>query len=113
MPIEIRRNHEMLHVSGSIETILTIPPRAHAADARFALALSDGTLIEGAVDQADRCRFTVAVAGAGITRVAATGDPVLKHDGPVEWIAISPAEQTARADGGATTLPLFPDLQAA
>lgn len=114
MPIEIRRNRELLHVSGSIETILTIPPRLHAgAETRFALALSDGTLLEGTIDDADHCRFAVAIEGAGITRIAASGNPAIEHDWPVEWIAISPADQAARAESQAVDLPLFPDLRAA
>lgn len=113
MSIEIRRDRELLHVSGSIETILTIPPRARADDrTRFTLALSDGTLVEGVVDDTDICRFAVAIEGAGITRIAGSGEPALRHEWAVEWIAISAADQAARAESGATELPLFPDLQA-
>jgi hypothetical protein len=113
MSIEVRRNRELLHVSGSVETILTIPSRTCSNDAaRFTLALSDGTLVEGRLDDTDTCHFAVAVEGAGITRIMGASGAVLRHEWALEWIAISGADQSAKADSRAAELPLFPDLEA-
>jgi hypothetical protein len=111
MSIEVRRDRELLHVSGSVQTILIIPVRAGSNDnARFTLALSDGTLVEGHLDESDTCHFSVAVEGAGITRITGSRQPVLKHEWAIEWITISDADQVARAESQAAELPLFPDL---
>jgi len=112
MSIEVRRDRELLHVSGSVQTILTIPFRANSGDnARFTLALSDGTLVEGHLDESDTCHFRVAVEGAGITRIVGSHQPVLSHEWAIEWITISDADQSARAESRAAELPLFPDLE--
>jgi hypothetical protein len=113
MSIEVRRDRELLHVSGSVETILTIPSRTNSNDdARFTLAMSDGTLLEGRLDDTDTCHFAVAVEGAGITRIMGSSGAVLRHEWALEWIAISGADQSAKADSKAAELPLFPDLEA-
>lgn len=110
MSIQIHRERELLHVSGSIETILTIPHSAvSGAETRFTLALSDGTLVEGVLDGED-CRFEVSVAGAGLTHIGGSRGPALRHDWAIEWITISAAHQIGMAEKPADELPLFPDL---
>jgi hypothetical protein len=81
-------------------------------DARFTLAMSDGTLVEGRLDDTDTCHFAVALEGAGITRIIGSSGAVLRHEWALEWIAISGADQSAKAEGKVAELPLFPDLEA-
>lgn len=64
------------------------------------------------MDDTDTCHFAVAVEGAGITRIMGSTGSVLPHEWALEWIAISGADQSAKAESKASELPLFPDLEA-
>lgn len=96
-----------LLVTGDIAGELPVP--ADQAEGRFfALACSDGSLIEGAYSRAGHCLFRIAREGAGIARL---GDHrVLELEWLVEWITIAPIGAGLSASNPSSPLPLFPEL---
>lgn len=97
-----------LQVKGDIEGELLLPPEDE--DRLFALACSDGTMVEGAYGAAGDCLFRVAREGAGMARVAGDDRQVLELDWLVEWVTIAPIGTGLVASRRGGVLPLFPDL---
>ncbi|SFK62746.1 hypothetical protein SAMN03159338_0223 [Sphingomonas sp. NFR04] len=78
-----------LKLSGDVEDEICLSARA--LDEGFAIAISDGTLVQGRFDNwVDECRFSVAVDGAGIATIsrAERGD-VLDLAWKIEWISVA------------------------
>ena len=66
----------------------------------LAIAISDGTLVQGRFDNwVDECRFSIAVEGAGITTIsrAERGD-VLDLAWKIEWISVAIARDMRCAE---------------
>ena len=93
-----------LHVSGDLETVLTVP---FDDDDRFLLGLSDGTLLLGTYDDELRCSWEVAREGIGSVRVEARGVYV---NTSVEWVTASLYDANVVEPHQPQPLPLFPDL---
>ncbi|MXO48113.1 hypothetical protein GRI69_07575 [Erythrobacter vulgaris] len=93
-----------LHVSGDLETVLTVP---FDDDDRFLLGVSDGTLLLGTYDDELQCTWEVAREGAGSVRVEARGVYV---DTSVEWVTTSLYDANVVEPHQPQPLPLFPDL---
>jgi hypothetical protein len=73
--------------------------------------LSDGTLVEAAYGEGNRCRFAVGEEGAGIARVQHLGDSdILRRDWWVEWVTVAAAANAARATAPRESLPVIPGL---
>ncbi|PVX28821.1 hypothetical protein [Sphingomonas pokkalii] len=78
-----------LKLSGDVEDEICLSARA--LDEGFAIAISDGTLVQGRFDNwVDECRFSVTVEGAGIATIsrAERGD-VLDLAWKIEWISVA------------------------
>ncbi|WP_218018165.1 hypothetical protein, partial [Sphingomonas azotifigens] len=87
-----------LKLSSDVEDEICLSARA--LDEGFAIATSDGTLVQGRVDNwVDECRFSVAVEGAGIATIsrAERGD-VLDLAWKVEWISVAIARDMRCAE---------------
>jgi len=91
-----------LKLSGDVEDEICLSARA--IDEGFAIAISDGTLVQGRFDNwVDECRFSIAVEGAGITTIsrAERGD-VLDLAWKIEWISVAIGRDMRCAKGGGT-----------
>ena len=78
-----------LKLSGDVEDEICLSARA--LDEGFAIAISDGTLVQGRFDNwVDECRFSVALEGSGIATIsrAERGD-VLDLAWKIEWISVA------------------------
>lgn len=103
MSIQIITDHQSLHVTGDIQTVLTVPSGAP----HYWVSLSDGTLLEGHQSGSEHS-FRVATEGAGLTRIDGAK---IEHDWRVEWAAVSPFEAAALAEHTPGPLPLFEGLR--
>ncbi|GGO91694.1 hypothetical protein [Stakelama pacifica] len=95
---------QRIAVAGDITKTLRIP--YDEIEERFLLAASDGSLIEGRLEE-DRFDFRVVVDGAGISRI---GSGELTLDWAVEWVTIAPYDAGALTERGPMPLPLFDSL---
>lgn len=78
-----------LKLSGDVEDEICLSARA--LDEGFAIAISDGTLVQGRFDNwVDECRFSIVVEGAGIATISREerGD-VLDLAWKIEWISVA------------------------
>ena len=87
-----------LKLSGDVEDEICLSARV--LDEGFAIAFSDGTLVQGRFDNwVDKCRFSMAAEGAGIPTIsrAERGD-VLDLAWKIEWISVAIARDMHRAE---------------
>ncbi|WP_084584612.1 hypothetical protein [Sphingomonas azotifigens] len=84
--------------SGDVEDEICLSARA--LDEGFAIAISDGTLVQGRFDNwVDECRLSVAVEGAGIATIArAERGDVLDLAWKIEWISVAIARDMRCAE---------------
>jgi hypothetical protein len=86
--ITVSCDKEFIEVTGDVMTRLSVPcPADPDHEAVFALALSDGALIEGRLDDDGYYHFVVSQEGVGMTRIIPRG---FIHDGQVASITLTP-----------------------
>ena len=89
-----------LSLRGDVESIIPLPARALREG--FVIAISDGTLLRGALDsRTGECRFSVAVEGAGIVSITrGTFGDVVDMAWRIEWISVAADGDALRSDAG-------------
>jgi len=98
--IETTTGHR-LQLTGDIETILDVPARGIAEG--FALAFSDGTLVQGECIPGDNaCRVGIVSEGAAMVRIVRSGlGNALELDWRFDWITLACGTETVERQAAA------------